>query len=191
MQALNSSQNSNNSINTSSSEDCHQEQQCSSDQIATSCDPMATSCGSIENNTSPSVTNHVENTIVNNQQQHINNNTIAINNNNCDTIKNNNQVVTATTATTTTLSHLPASATPIEMANEVEAAPAMALIDQQSALLRGVNMGKWKFMRHTQVIVDFSLNTKISFFSFFVSFLPSFFPPTRFEIYCYNSWHVG
>jgi hypothetical protein len=136
MQALNSSQNSNNSINTSSTEDCQQEQQQSGDTIL-SCE-MTTS--GVENNTSTSVANHVENTVVNNQQ-HINNNTIAINNNNCDTIKNNNQVVTATT-----ISHLSTSASPIEMVNEVEAAPAMALIDQQnSALLRGVNMGKIKF----------------------------------------------
>lgn len=63
--------------------------------------------------------------------QHINNNTIAINNNNCDTIKNNNQAVTAVT--------------PLEIStvvNEVEAVPAVALIEQQSALLRGVNIGK-------------------------------------------------
>lgn len=61
--------------------------------------------------------------------QHINNNTIAINNNNCDTIKNNNQTVTA--------------ATPLEIStvNDVEAVPAVALIEQQNALLRGVNIG--------------------------------------------------
>ena len=63
-------------------------------------------------------------------QQHNNNNTIAINNNNCDTIKNNNQPLTA------------AKATPLELANDVEALPAaVALIDQQNALLRGVNIG--------------------------------------------------
>jgi len=69
--------------------------------------------------------NHVENGI--NTHQHINNNTIAINNNNCDTIKNNNQTVTA----------------PLEMVNDVEAAvPTVTLIDQQNALLRGVNIGE-------------------------------------------------
>lgn len=61
--------------------------------------------------------------------QHINNNTIAINNNNCDTIKNNNQTVTV------------AAAAPLEMVNDVEAVPAVALIEQQSALLRSVNIG--------------------------------------------------
>lgn len=66
-----------------------------------------------------------------NGSQHINNNTIAINNNNCDTIKNNNHTVTATT-------------TPLDIStvNDVEAVPAVALIEQQSALLRGVNIGK-------------------------------------------------
>lgn len=68
---------------------------------------------------------HVENGI--GSSQHINNNTIAINNNNCDTIKNNNQTVTAA---------------PLEMVNDVEAVPAVALIEQQSALLRGVNIGE-------------------------------------------------
>ncbi|CRK92929.1 CLUMA_CG006522, isoform A [Clunio marinus] len=61
-----------------------------------------------------------------NSQQHINNNTIANNNNNCDTIKNNNQNVTAVT--------------PLEMVNDVEAVPAVALIEQQNALLRSVNI---------------------------------------------------
>jgi hypothetical protein len=73
-------------------------------------------CGAMENGTSSS--------------QHINNNTIAINNNNCDTIKNNNQTVTA------------AANTPLDMVNDVEAVPAVALIEQQNALLRGVNIGK-------------------------------------------------
>lgn len=69
------------------------------------------------------------------QQQHNNNNTIAINNNNCDTIKNNNQPLTA------------AKATPLELANDVEAVPAaVALIDQQNALLRGVNIGNVLFL---------------------------------------------
>lgn len=68
---------------------------------------------------------HVENGT--GSSQHINNNTIAINNNNCDTIKNNNQTVTAA---------------PLEMLNDVEAVPAVALIEQQNALLRGVNIGK-------------------------------------------------
>lgn len=72
--------------------------------------------------------NHVENG--NGSSQHINNNTIAINNNNCDTIKNNNQTVTA------------AAQTPLEMVNDVEAVPTVALIEQQNALLRGVNIGK-------------------------------------------------
>lgn len=54
-----------------------------------------------------------------------NNTTIAIsNNNNCDTIKNNNNQTHVTT--------------PIEIVNEVESA---VLIDQQNALLRGVNIG--------------------------------------------------
>ncbi|XP_070498825.1 uncharacterized protein [Chironomus tepperi] len=62
-------------------------------------------------------------------QQHNNNNTIAINNNNCDTIKNNNQPLTA------------AKATPLDIGNDVEAVPAaVTLIDQQNALLRGVNI---------------------------------------------------
>jgi hypothetical protein len=64
----------------------------------------------------------------NSSSQHINNNTIAINNNNCDTTKNNNQTVTATAA-------------PLDMVNELEAVPAVALIEQQSALLRSVNIG--------------------------------------------------
>jgi hypothetical protein len=72
--------------------------------------------------------NQVENST---GSQHINNNTIAINNNNCDTIKNNNQTVTAA-----------ATIAPLEMFNDVEAVPAVALIEQQSALLRGVNIGK-------------------------------------------------
>jgi hypothetical protein len=71
--------------------------------------------------------NHVENGTT--SSQHINNNTIAINNNNCDTIKNNNQTITAV-------------ATSLEMVNDVEAVPAVALIEQQNALLRGVNIGK-------------------------------------------------
>jgi hypothetical protein len=73
---------------------------------------------------------HVENGT--GSSQHINNNTIAINNNNCDTIKNNNQTVTAAAL---------ATAAPLEMVNDVEALPAVALIEQQSALLRGVNIG--------------------------------------------------
>lgn len=87
-----------------------------------SCEPgtpsESSSCGSqAENSTGSS-------------QHHINNNTIAINNNNCDTIKNNNQTVT-----------VPASLD-ISTVNDVEAIPAVALIEQQSALLRGVNIGE-------------------------------------------------
>jgi hypothetical protein len=66
----------------------------------------------------------------NGSSHHINNNTIAINNNNCDTIKNNNQTITA------------AATAPLEMVNDLEAIPAVALIEQQSALLRGANIGK-------------------------------------------------
>jgi hypothetical protein len=165
MQALSSSQNSNNSINTSSTDECQQEQQSSSSEIS-SCE-MVTSAG--ENNTPTSGSNHVENTIVNNQQ-HINNNTIAINNNNCDTTKNNNQEVTATTTTLT--QHLSTTPTPIEMVNEVEAAPAIALIDQQNALLRGVNMGKF-FKFKFDLVSRCGIFTKFSF-SFFFCF-PSFF----------------
>lgn len=73
--------------------------------------------------------NHVENGL--GSSQHINNNTIAINNN-CDTIKNNNQTVTAAAA----------GLAPLEMVNDVEAVPAVALIEQQNALLRSVNIGK-------------------------------------------------
>lgn len=88
--------------------------------------PLHHSGGSIENGaTTSAVCSQPQ------QQQHNNinnNNTIAINNNNCDTIKNNNQTLTA----------------PLEMLNDVEAVPtaAVALIDQQNALLRGVNIGK-------------------------------------------------
>lgn len=83
---------------------------------------------------SSSCGNHsVENCNVSRQQQQQsfnNNTTIAIsNNNNCDTIKNNNNQT-----------HV---ATPIEIVNEVESAATSAvLIDQQNALLRGVNIGK-------------------------------------------------
>lgn len=72
---------------------------------------------------------HVENS-TGSSHQHINNNTIAINNNNCDTIKNNNQTVTAVVA-------------PLDIStvNDVETIPAVALIEQQNALLRGVNIG--------------------------------------------------
>lgn len=74
-------------------------------------------------------------------QQHNNNNTIAINNNNCDTIKNNNQPLTAAKATT------------LELANDVEAVPAaVALIDQQNALLRGVNIGNVLFFMHLLMV---------------------------------------
>lgn len=68
---------------------------------------------------------HVENGTGSVQQS-----TNAINNNNCDTIKNNNQTVIV--------------ATPLEMStvNDVEAVPAVALIEQQNALLRGVNIGE-------------------------------------------------
>ncbi|KAG5680623.1 hypothetical protein PVAND_010117 [Polypedilum vanderplanki] len=79
----------------------------------------------LENGTS--VTNAV--TLNSSQQQVLNNNnnTIAINNNNCDTIKNNNQQTQL--------------ATPLEIVSDVEAAvPTVALIDQQNALLRGVNI---------------------------------------------------
>lgn len=72
---------------------------------------------------------HVENGS-GSSQQHINNNTIAINNNNCDTIKNNNQTVTV------------AAPLDISTVNDVESIPAVALIEQQSALLRGVNIGR-------------------------------------------------
>lgn len=69
----------------------------------------------------------MENCNVSRQLNFNNNTTIAIsnNNNNCDTIKNNNNQTLV--------------ATPIELVNEVESA---VLIDQQNALLRGVNIGK-------------------------------------------------
>jgi hypothetical protein len=96
------------------------------------CEPGVTtesssSCGS-----------HVDNV----SSQHINNNTIAINNNNCDTIKNNNQAVTA------------AAAAPLDMVNDVEAVPAVALIEQQSTLLRGVNIGMrvCSFSRNNEIL---------------------------------------
>lgn len=150
MQALNSSQNSNGSINNSSSDEGHQQQHelqpsfsngNSTDVSAASsiCENsmMSTSCNSGENSLVGSSSHVVESHVANNQQhqQHINNNSIAINNNNCD-IKNNNQV--------TALSQLPpvAATSPIDV-NEAEAAAPLALIDQQNAaLLRGVNMGE-------------------------------------------------
>lgn len=70
-------------------------------------------------------------------QQNNNNNTIAINNNNCDTIKNNNQPSQMTLA----------KPTPLEIVNDVESVPAaVTLIDQQNALLRGVNIGMYEIM---------------------------------------------
>lgn len=65
----------------------------------------------------------------------INNNTIAINNNNCDTIKNNNNQCTTQTTTATTP---PAAA--LKLLNDVEAVPAIALIEHQNPLLRSVNI---------------------------------------------------
>lgn len=119
MQALSSSQSSNNGSPDESGEHNGNE--------ISPCDTGMTSenssCGNqVENGTSSS--------------QHINNNTIAINNNNCDTIKNNNAIVTAVS--------------PLEVStvNDVEAVPAVALIEQQNALLRGVNIGK-----HAQITV--------------------------------------
>lgn len=86
---------------------------------------LSETSSSCETGTSTECGNQLENGT--GSSQHINNNTIAINNNNCDTIKNNNQTVTAA---------------PLEMVNDVEAVPAVALIEQQNALLRGVNIGK-------------------------------------------------
>lgn len=88
-----------------------------------------------ETGTTPdSFCNHVENSTVGSQQ-----NTIAINNNNCDTTKNNNQTVIATA--------------PLEIStiNDVEAIPAVAMIEQQNALLRGVNIGKRERLFHLTI----------------------------------------
>lgn len=63
----------------------------------------------------------------NSNSLNINNNTIAINNNNCDTIKNNNNQCTTTTS--------------LKLVNDVEAVPAIALIEHQNPLLRSVNIG--------------------------------------------------
>jgi hypothetical protein len=111
MQALSSSQNSSN--NSSPDESIEH----NGNGLADPCEATtesSSSCSSQMDNSSSS--------------QHINNNTIAINNNNCDTTKNNNQTVTAIAA-------------PLDMVSEVEAVPAVALIEQQSALLRSVNIG--------------------------------------------------
>lgn len=113
MQALSSTQTSSNGSPDESIENGISE---TSSSCETGTAAEALPCGGMENGTGSS--------------QHINNNTIAINNNNCDTIKNNNQTVTA------------AAAAPLEMVNDVEAVPAVALIEQQNALLRGVNIGK-------------------------------------------------
>lgn len=114
MQALSSTQNSSNGSPDDSSEHNGNGLSESSSTCETGTSAEHSSCGShVENGTGSS--------------QHINNNTIAINNNNCDTMKNNNQTVTAA---------------PLEMVNDVEAVPAVALIEQQNALLRGVNIGK-------------------------------------------------
>lgn len=115
MQALSSSQSSNGSPDDSNEHNSNGHSETSSS-CETGTPTESSSCGNqVENGTGSS--------------QHINNNTIAINNNNCDTIKNNNQTVTA--------------ATPLEIStvNDVEAVPAVALIEQQNALLRGVNIG--------------------------------------------------
>ncbi|CAO1408649.1 unnamed protein product [Diamesa tonsa] len=72
----------------------------------------------------------------NSNSLNINNNTIAINNNNCDTIKNNNNQ--CTTQTTTTATTPPAAA--LKLLNDVEAVPAIALIEHQNPLLRSVNI---------------------------------------------------
>lgn len=115
MQALSSTQSSN-----GSPDDSNEHNSNGLSETSSSCDTgtptESSSCGNqVENGTGSS--------------QHINNNTMAINNNNCDTIKNNNQTVTA--------------ATPLEIStvNDVESVPAVALIEQQNALLRGVNIG--------------------------------------------------
>jgi hypothetical protein len=121
MQALSSTQNS------SSPDDSIEHNGNGISETSSSCETGTTSenlsCGNhVENGTTSTISSS-------SQSQHINNNTIAINNNNCDTIKNNNQTITA-------------SAAPLEMVNDVEAVPAVALIEQQNALLRGVNIGK-------------------------------------------------
>lgn len=116
MQALSSTQGSSNG-----SPDDSNEHNGNGISESSSCD-----AGTLTENTS-SIGNHVENGI--GSSLHINNNTIAINNNNCDTIKNNNQTVTVT------------APLDISTLNDVEAVPAVALIEQQSALLRGVNIG--------------------------------------------------
>jgi hypothetical protein len=115
MQALSSTQTSSNSSPDESIEHNGNGISETSSSCETGTAAEALPCGGMENGTGSS--------------QHINNNTIAINNNNCDTIKNNNQTVTAANA-------------PLEMVNDVEAVPAVALIEQQNALLRGVNIGK-------------------------------------------------
>jgi hypothetical protein len=110
------------------------------------CDSLACDTGSsiteyataISPSSSSSCGNHsVENCIV---SRNFNNNTsttaanVAINNNNnnnCDMIKNNNNQMHVTT-------------TPVEIGNELEPTASSLLIDQQSPLLRGVNLRKLK-----------------------------------------------
>lgn len=116
MQALSSTQTSSNSSPDESIEHNENGISESSSSYETGTATEVLSCSGMESSTGSS--------------QHINNNTIAINNNNCDTIKNNNQTITA------------AAIAPLDMVNDVEAVPAVALIEQQNALLRGVNIGK-------------------------------------------------
>lgn len=134
MQALSTQVHSNGSCSSNSSsastDDAHEHN--------LGCDSLTCETGSVEQqqlqqatamSPSSSCGNHssVENCNVSRQLNFNNNTTIAIsnNNNNCDTIKNNNNQTLV--------------ATPIELVNEVESA---VLIDQQNALLRGVNIGK-------------------------------------------------
>lgn len=136
MQALSTQNNGGSSSSSNSSSDETHEQ-------SLGCDSLACETGSsiaeyttaISPSSSSSCGNHsVENCIV---SRNFNNNTsstatVAINNNNnnnCDMIKNNNNN-----------NQMHVTTTPIEIDNEVE--PAAVLIDQQNALLRGVNIGE-------------------------------------------------
>jgi hypothetical protein len=139
MQALSTQKNGSSSSNSSTSNDEHEHNLGCDSLTCETASPIIEHATTMSPSSSSSCGNHsVENCNFSQQQQlNFSSSTTSVaisnnNNNNCDTKNNNNQT------------HV---GTPIEIASEAEAAiPAAAsvLIDQQNALLRGVNIGEFE-----------------------------------------------